>query len=185
MKRAIFLDRDGVINIDNNYIYKQKDVIFIEDIFKLVKLANIRGYKVIVITNQAGIGRGFYTEDDFIKICKWMKLIFHQNYCNIDDFFFCPYHPNHGIGKYRKDSYDRKPNPGMLLKARDKYKINMKNSIFIGDNISDMQAGENAGVGTLLLFDNYEINSNYKKIYKLSEAFKYLEAYNLILKKII
>ena len=177
MKRAIFLDRDGVINVDNNYVYKKNDLIFMPGIFSLVKLANFRGYKVIVITNQAGIGRGFYKEKDFIKVSRWMQLIFNQKFGNIDDIFFCPYHPIHGIGNLKKESFNRKPNPGMLFDAKDKYNIDMGNSILIGDNISDMKAGENAGVGNLLLFGNIEKNSNYKKIHKLSEAFLYLKDY--------
>lgn len=147
MNKALFLDRDGVINIEKNYVYKIEDFDFIDGIFELVKSFQDKGYLIIVITNQAGIGRGYYTEVDFHKLNSWMIDQFKQKGIIITDVYYCPYHPTHGIGEYLMDSLDRKPNPGMILKAKEKYDINLTESILIGDKDSDIQAGEKAGVG--------------------------------------
>ena len=91
-----------------------------------------------------------------------------------DDIYFCPYHPSHGKGIYKKDSYMRKPNPGMIYKAVEKHNINLAESIMIGDNISDVEAGQNAGVGINILFNNDKAHPNIKKIKNLRDAIKYL-----------
>lgn len=146
MNKCLFLDRDGVINVDYGYVYKKKEFIFREGIFDICNEAQKMSFKIIVITNQAGIGRGLYTESDFFNINEYMKLKFNQRDLNIDDVYFCPFHPKKGKGIYLKDSYDRKPNPGMILKAVDEHNLDIKNSIFIGDKESDRQAASNAGI---------------------------------------
>ncbi|MBM7609069.1 D-glycero-D-manno-heptose 1,7-bisphosphate phosphatase [Lysinibacillus composti] len=152
MNRALFLDRDGVINIEKNYVHKIEEFEFIDGIFELTKSFQEKGYLIIVITNQAGIGRGYYSEEDFHILNDWMMEQFKQRGINITEVYYCPYHPTHGIGEYKKDSYDRKPNPGMILKARDKYNINLGESFLIGDKESDIQAGKNAGIENTVLF---------------------------------
>ena len=152
MKRAaLFLDRDGVINVDHGYVHKAEDFEFIDGIFDLVRAANRQGLLTIVITNQAGIGRGFYSEDDFKKLTGWMKQEFRRFNAQIDDVYFCPFHPIHGLGKYRQDHECRKPRPGMLLQAAREHEIELGRSILIGDKRTDIQAGQAAGVGTLIL----------------------------------
>ena len=146
MNKALFLDRDGVINIERNYVYLIKDFIFREEIFKICSAAMHKGYLIIVVTNQAGIGRGFYTESDFYKITNFMLKEFELRNIYITKTYFCPYHPIYGIGKYLKDSNDRKPRPGMLLKASKEYNIELSSSIMIGDKITDKLASENAGI---------------------------------------
>lgn len=159
MKKALFLDRDGVINVDKNYVIKKSDMEFIDGIFKLVRTANFAGYMVIVVTNQSGIGRKMYTLENFIDLSNWMKLKFLRNFSEIDDIFFCPFHPTEGVGKFKKNSLNRKPNPGMILAAKRKYNLDLNSSIMIGDNITDMQAGYSAGVGKLFF-----LNSSKKKV---------------------
>jgi D-glycero-D-manno-heptose 1,7-bisphosphate phosphatase len=151
-RKALFLDRDGVINIDYGHVYKIEDFIFIKDIEILIKYAMKKDYLIIIITNQAGIGKGFYSVNDFQILTQYMSNSLSKLGCNIDDVFYCPFHPTEGIGEFLKDSNDRKPNPGMLLKAQKKHKIDMNQSLLIGDKISDINAGIAAGVKTNILF---------------------------------
>ncbi len=145
--RALFLDRDGVINHDSGYTLSAEKFRFIDGIFDLCRAARQSGYLLIVVTNQAGIGRGYYSEEDFFALTEWMRGRFKAEGVPIADVFYCPFHPEHGIGDYRKESFDRKPNPGMLLRAAEKHGIDMKRSIMIGDKDSDMQSASNARVG--------------------------------------
>jgi D-glycero-D-manno-heptose 1,7-bisphosphate phosphatase len=151
MNKALFIDRDGVINRERNYVYRIDDFEFLPGIFTSLKKFNYLGYLIIIITNQAGIGRGIYTEEDYNKLTTWMLDEFKNNGVEITDVYFDPYHPEHGVGKYKKESYDRKPNPGMILKASEKHALNLKKSILIGDKLSDIQAGLNAEVGKLFM----------------------------------
>lgn len=146
--RALFLDRDGVINHDGGYTSSAEKFEFIEDVFSLCSAARRSGYLLIVVTNQAGIGRGYYSEQDFFKLTEWMRERFEAEGVPLTDVFHCPFHPEHGIGRYKKDSFDRKPNPGMLFRAAEKHGLDLKHSIMIGDKDSDMQAAQKAGVGT-------------------------------------
>lgn len=169
--RALFLDRDGVINHDSGYTSIADDFKFIDGIFELCRAAQRLGYLLIVVTNQAGIGRGYYSEQDFLSLTEWMRERFEGEGAPIADVFYCPYHPEHGIGRYKKDSFERKPNPGMLLHAAEKHGLNLKRSIMIGDKDSDMQAASKAGVGvrchfvmnadgeTVSAFATHKINS--------------------------
>lgn len=146
-KRALFLDRDGVINQDLGYTSRVEDFRFIDGIFDLCRSATQSRYLLIVVTNQAGIGRGYYSEKDFWALTEWMRERFKAEHAPITDVFYCPFHPEHGVGDYKKQSFDRKPNPGMLLRASEKHDLDLKYSIMIGDKDSDMQAARSAGVG--------------------------------------
>lgn len=177
LKKALFLDRDGVINIDFGHVYKIEDFIFVKDIEILIRDAMKKNYLIIVITNQAGIGKGLYTVKDFKKITKHMIESLCEKDCFIDDIFYCPYHPSEGVGKFLKDSNDRKPNPGMLHKAQKKYNIDLSKSVFIGDKISDIQAGISAGVKTNILYKNTSENFSFlhePNISSLKEGKNYL-----------
>ena len=127
-KSALFLDRDGIINIDHGYVHKQSEVEFIDGIFSLCKVAKAKGYKIFIITNQAGIGRGYFSEVDFFILMDWMREKFNQLGAKIDDIYFCPFHPTGGIGRYKVDSECRKPRPGMILQASKEYDIDLSNS---------------------------------------------------------
>ena len=162
--KALFLDRDGVINEDYGYVYQVQKFHLIENIKILIKEANLSGYKIIIITNQAGIGKNLYTNNDFKKLTKYMKDLFIKDGCYVDAVYHCPYHPTQGIGRYLKNSYDRKPNPGMLLKAQKDFNLDMSKSILIGDKISDIEAGNNAFINTNILFSkNKNKNKNKNK----------------------
>lgn len=157
-KRALFLDRDGVINHDAGYTSKMEDFQYIDGIFELGRAAQQANYILIVVTNQSGIGRGFYSEDEFLDLTEWMKKRFSKEGTPLTDVFYCPFHPEHGIGQYKKESYERKPNPGMLLRAAEIHGIDMHYSIMIGDKDTDMLAARRAGVGIACQY--LDINCN-------------------------
>lgn len=164
MNKCLFLDRDGVINIDYGHVYKEKDFVFRKEIFDICQEAQYFNFKIIVITNQAGIGRGLYTENDFIIINNYMKEKFHAKGIDIDDVYFCPFHPTKGKGIYLKKSYDRKPNPGLILKAEKDHNINLKNSIMIGDKETDKKAAKKAGIKFYIDAKLYNWNEDAIKI---------------------
>jgi D-glycero-D-manno-heptose 1,7-bisphosphate phosphatase len=147
---ALFLDRDGVINVEKNYVHRIEDFEFVPGIFELCAVATELGLCPVVVTNQAGIGRGYYTEADFQALTTWMLERFRERGIEIGAVYHCPYHPTAGVGEYRRESFDRKPNPGMFLRARDELGLDMAGSILVGDKASDIEAGRAAGVGTLI-----------------------------------
>lgn len=149
---ALFLDRDGVINIDHAYVHKQDDFEFIDGIFDLCRQAKAFGYLIVVVTNQAGVGRGYYTEQDFAALTDWMCDIFSKEKAAIDKVYFCPTHPESTIERYRTESDFRKPAPGMILLAAEEFNINLPDSILVGDKLSDLEAGLAAGVGYNILY---------------------------------
>lgn len=143
--KALFLDRDGVINVDRGYVYKQEDFEFIDGIFELCRCAKKLGFLIFVVTNQSGIGRGYYTEQDFIGLSDWMCGIFKDHGVDIEKVYFCPSRPE-------ENSPDRKPMPGMILRAAEEFDIDLSMSVLVGDKNSDIQAGIAAGVGINLMY---------------------------------
>ena len=172
--KALLLDRDGVINIDHGYVHKVRDFEFTRGIFNLSRLAHAMEYKIIVITNQAGIARGLYTEQQFHDLTAWMCRKFARNGAPITKVYYSPCHPTEGIGLYKKDDFSRKPNPGMILQAKSEYNLNLDQSVLIGDNPTDIKAGLAAGVRCNLLFgeaiaDDIE-KTKYRRIKTLEQA---------------
>ena len=178
--RALFLDRDGVINIDYGYVSSIEKFEFVEGIFDLVKYAHDKGYLVIVITNQSGIGRGYYTEHEFEELTRWMCGIFKDEGCLITQVYFCPSHPDHGLGKYRVNDWRRKPMPGMIIDAARDYDLDLKSSVLIGDKSSDIEAGRSSKVGCNILFqkslvETSSVKKTYIEISNLNLAKHYLK----------
>ncbi|CAN7742746.1 HAD family hydrolase [Paenibacillus sp. LjRoot153] len=157
--KALLLDRDGVINLDKSYVYKVEDFEFSKGIFETLLRFQHAGFVLIIVTNQAGIGRGYYTEDDFWALTAWMTGQFEAHGVRIAKVYFCPYHPVHGIGEYKQDAFCRKPNPGMILQAMRELQLDLASSVIIGDKESDIEAGLRAGVGTTILIRDYEASS--------------------------
>lgn len=179
-QRALFLDRDGVINVDHGYVHHPENFEFINGIFELARAARARGYKLVVITNQAGIARGYYSEQQFHRLTTWMCYEFSNAAAPIDKVYFSPFHPTEGIGEYKKDDFSRKPNPGMLLQAQQELKLDLAESILVGDKASDIQAGIAAGVGVnILLAQNLPAELGdlpCKLIRTLNEALPYINS---------
>jgi len=144
--KALFLDRDGVINKEINYLYKIKDFVFNRGIFSLCKKYQNKGFKIIVVTNQAGISRGYYKENDYLKLTQWMINEFLNRGIIIQKVYHCPHHP-----EFTGSCSCRKPGIGMIREAELEFNIDLSKSILIGDKMSDIQAGQNAGVGENLL----------------------------------
>lgn len=156
--RALFLDRDGVINIDTGHPHIIEQIEFVEGIFELCTVARTLEYQIIIITNQAGIAKGIYDETQFLCVMDWMLAVFKKKGIDILDFYYCPHHIN-GLGKYKKNCSRRKPQPGMILDAATAHKIDLDHSIIVGDKMSDIDAGKRAGVGETILFKS---NNNEK-----------------------
>ena len=145
--RALFLDRDGVINHDMGYTSSSANFQFIDGIFDLCREARRLGYLLIVVTNQGGIGRGYYSEEEFLTLTEWMFDRFDEEGAPITNIFYCPFHPEFGVGDFKKESFDRKPNPGMCIRAAERHNLSLGRSIMIGNRDLDMQAASNGGVG--------------------------------------
>lgn len=140
--KALFLDRDGTINVDTGHLYRTEEVVLIEGMPQLIKKYNDLGYKVIVITNQAGIAKGYYTEEDMNKLHNFMNDELKNKYgAKIDAFYFCPHHPD-----FTGECNCRKPKPGMLEKAIKDFNIDVAQSLLIGDKHWDIECGERLGV---------------------------------------
>lgn len=150
--RVLLLDRDGVINVNHGYVHQQVHFEFVDGIFDLARAAYSQQYKLVVITNQAGIARGYYSEQQFHELTNWMSEQFVKQGSQIAKVYFSPYHPTEGIGEYKKDDYSRKPHPGMILQAQKELNLDLESSILIGDKATDIQAGIAAGVGCNILF---------------------------------
>lgn len=155
MNKAVFLDRDGTINVEKDHLYRIEDFEFIEGAPQAIKKLNDAGYLVVVITNQAGVGRGLYTEKEVEELHKHIDNSLADFGAKIDAYYYCTHHPVHGIGEHKKVCSCRKPEPGMLLAAAKDWNIDLKNSYFIGDTVSDMEAGIKAGVKTILVETGY------------------------------
>lgn len=137
MNKAIFLDRDGTINVEKNYLYKIKDFEFLPGVVDALKQLQQAGYLLIIVTNQSGIGRGYYTEEDFQKLNDWMVSTLKELGIEISKVYFCPHLPDADVETYRKDCDCRKPKLGMYNQAISDYNIQLSKSYAIGDKIRD------------------------------------------------
>lgn len=145
MRPALFLDRDGVINRDCAYCHRVDQFVWMPGVFDTVRTANSLGLPSFVITNQAGIARGYYTETDFLRLTDWMIERFRAEGAPIAGVYFCPFHVD-GLPPYNIASPMRKPGPGMLLQAAQEHGLDLSRSFLIGDQESDIQAGKAAGL---------------------------------------
>ncbi len=159
MKNIIFLDRDGVINIERGeYTYKINDFVFVDSIFENLKLLQNNGFQFIVITNQGGISKGFYNKKDVFLVHQYMIQKFNRQGINILDIYFCPHHDR------VEKCLCRKPLPLMIEKAVAKHRVNKTKSFFIGDSERDRIAAEKAGVKGFLIEKNTNILPVVRKI---------------------
>ncbi|HYC04653.1 MAG TPA: HAD family hydrolase [Azospirillaceae bacterium] len=144
--RALFLDRDGVINVDHGYVHAAANFDFTPGIFDLTRRAQDAGFRLVVVTNQAGIARGYYTEAQFRELTDWMVARFRERGVDIALVQWSPFHPTAGRPPYDRDSFWRKPNPGMILDAARRLRLDPGRSLMLGDQPTDMTAALRAGV---------------------------------------
>ena len=150
-KKAILLDRDGTINIEKDYLYKIEDFEFEKNVVQALKIFSAMGYTLAVVTNQSGIARGFYTEEDLEKLNNYIKEKLAEQGIIIEKFYYCPHHPEKGIGKYKIDCECRKPKTGMLDAAIRELDIDISKSYMVGDTLADLDAGKKAGLQPILV----------------------------------
>ena len=155
---ALFLDRDGVINQEVGYLHRPEDVRWVDGIFSLARTARELGYKLVVVTNQSGIARGLYTTAQFEHLMGWMREEFRRQGAPLETVYHCPYHPEHGIGDWKREHEDRKPAPGMLLRAARDLQVDLSRSAMVGDRCSDMAAAKAAGLQQAYLLRGTEKN---------------------------
>jgi D-glycero-D-manno-heptose 1,7-bisphosphate phosphatase len=159
MHKALFLDRDGVVNHEVGYLSRSADVRWMEGLVPLCLTAQAQGYKIVVITNQSGIGRGLYSEDDFQTLMRWMRAELSQQGVTLDGVYHCAYHPTEGLGEYKREHEDRKPSPGMILRAAREHELDLASSILIGDRCSDIAAANAGGLRQAFLIAGTETSS--------------------------
>jgi D-glycero-D-manno-heptose 1,7-bisphosphate phosphatase len=155
-ERALFLDRDGVVNREVGYLVHKEDVQFVDGIFSLCKTAKRLGYRLVIVTNQAGIARGFYTEADYHALMQWMREEFRREGISFDGVYHCPYHPEHGVGEYKREHEDRKPGAGMLRRAARDLGIGLAESVMVGDRCTDIAAANAGGLRQVFLMRGTE-----------------------------
>lgn len=174
MRPALFLDRDGVVNADHGYVHRAEDIDFLDGIFELVQLAQANGFMVVIVTNQAGIARGYYTEECFLTLSRWMMERFTEAGAPIDAIYHCPHHPTEGLGANKLDCHCRKPRPGLILQAMADHCIDIQYSILIGDKASDLIAGQRAGIPNLFLLDDHQLQPQSRDLPNSAVAINHL-----------
>ncbi|AWV46131.1 D-glycero-beta-D-manno-heptose-1,7-bisphosphate 7-phosphatase [Hafnia alvei] len=148
---AIFLDRDGTINVDHGYVHESDNFQFIDGVIDAMAKLKEMGYALVLVTNQSGIARGMFTEDQFMHLTEWMDWSLADRGVDLDGVYYCPHHPEGTVEEFRQTCDCRKPQPGMLLSAKEELNIDMSASYIVGDKIEDLLAGEAASVGTKVL----------------------------------
>ena len=163
MNKAIFFDRDGVLNEEVGYLYEVEKFQWIDGAREAIKLFNDKKFLTIVVTNQSGIARGYYTEEDVKNLHNFMQESLKEIDAHIDAFYYCPHHPEGSVDAYKKNCNCRKPKAGMIFQAQKDFDIDLKNSILIGDSKRDIESAENAGIEKTILFDGKNLFDTLKK----------------------
>ena len=177
--RALFLDRDGVINQEVGYLYRTTDVRWVEGIVPLCHRAISLGYRLVVVTNQSGIARGLYTTEQFDDLMTWMRGELLREGVALDAIYHCPFHPEHGVGVWRREHEDRKPGPGMLLRAARDLALALDQSVMVGDRCTDIAAANAAGLRQAFLLGGTEpgdCGGRYLSVNHLDEVAAWLAA---------
>lgn len=172
--RGLILDRDGVVNHDIGYLHRISDCRFVDGVFEMAAAFAARGFRIVIATNQSGIGRGIFTESDFRNLMDWMRSEFTRRGVPLAGIYHCPDHPTEGTGAYRRESSWRKPAPGMIQQAAADLALDLAGSWSIGDRMRDLAAARAAGVGTLVHYDPHartvERREDFWVVPRLAEA---------------
>lgn len=155
MEKIVFLDRDGTLNEEVNYLHRPEDMRLLPGVPQALARLKEAGFKLVVITNQAGVARGYYREEDVKALHQYMNGLLADFGAEIDGFYYCPHHPVHGIGDYKKNCLCRKPGIGMFLQAEEQFAVDKAHSYMIGDKLLDTRAGQNYGVFSVLVGTGY------------------------------
>lgn len=158
MKKAIFLDRDGTINVEKHYLHRIEDFEFLSGVIEGLRLLQKNNYLLIIITNQSGIGRGYYSEKDFHKLNNWMLETLNEQHIKIAKVYYCPHLPDAKVNKYRMDCECRKPKLGMYNQAVKDFDIDLSQSFVIGDKIRDCAICESSDCKGILIGENEKSN---------------------------
>ncbi len=151
MNKAVFFDRDGVINRDYGYVGSLERFEFLPGVPEALAAIKAKGYLTILVTNQSGIARGLYTTDDFDTLTEFMQGQLQAKQAQFDGVYFCPHHPEANVAAFRCECACRKPKPGMILWAQKEFSLDLEHSIMVGDHASDIEAAKNAGLTKLIL----------------------------------
>ena len=154
-RRAVFLDRDGTINVEKDYLHKIEDFEFIPGVPAAIKRLKAAGFLVIVVSNQSGVARGYFDEQAVNRLHRHIQAELAGYGTSIDAFYFCPHHPEQGVGAYKVACDCRKGAPGMLLRAAADHDIDLQQSFMIGDKLADIEAGAGAGCRNILVMTGY------------------------------
>ena len=155
VRRAVFLDRDGTINEEREYLHRVEEFAFIPGVPEAIRRLKEAGFLVIVVTNQSGVGRGYYDEAALCVLHRHLDAELARSGTAIDAYYFCPHHPRHAEGDYRRECSCRKPLPGMLLQAAADFGIDLAASYMVGDKLADVEAGLAAGCRPILVRTGY------------------------------
>lgn len=150
MKKAIFLDRDGTLNIDHGYVHRIDDFHFIEGSIEALQKLKAMGFLLVLVTNQSGIARGYFSEEQFLQLTEWMDWSLADRGVDLDGIYYCPHHPQ-GQGEYKQDCDCRKPKSGMLQQAIRELNIDPAQSFMVGDKVEDLLAAQGAKVRSKIL----------------------------------
>jgi D-glycero-D-manno-heptose 1,7-bisphosphate phosphatase len=175
--RALFLDRDGVINVEVNYLYLIEHARFMPGIFDLCRTAQQLGYHLIIVTNQGGIGKGLHTEEQYQTLMTWMRAEFAREGITFDAIYHAAYHPEALLEEYLRDSHLRKPAPGMMLRGASEFSLDLAASVLVGDRCTDIEAANAAGIGHAFLIKGTETTpceGNYETAATLEEIRQWL-----------
>lgn len=155
MERIVFLDRDGTLNEEVHYLHRTSDLKLLPGVAEALRTLKEAGYRLVVVTNQAGVARGYYSEEDVKVLHGYMNRMLEEQGAAIDGFYYCPHHPEHGTGVYKRECRCRKPGTGMFEMAEKQFEVDRAHSFMIGDKLLDIEAGNAYGLTTVLVGTGY------------------------------
>lgn len=178
MRKAVFLDRDGTINVEKNYLYRIEDFVYMDGAIDGLKKLQELGYLLIIVTNQSGIARGYYSENDYKILTDWMKEDLHLKGIDVGDIYYCPHHPKGKVKQFTKECNCRKPKTELFYQAQKQWNIDFKRSIAIGDKLRDLTICSEQEVQGFLLSNEKSENSDIICCVDWKELILKVEAFN-------